>query len=58
MDGRHYVILTYQLLRASVSLGLSVVAEALFIPEGWWHQITSTRGTVGVNVWFKVSASA
>lgn len=30
------------------------VAEGLFIPEGWWHQITSTPGTVAVNVWFKV----
>lgn len=28
--------------------------EALFIPEGWWHQVTSSRGTVAVNVWFKV----
>eukprot|EP00904_Undaria_pinnatifida_P001665 jgi/Undpi1/1149/HiC_scaffold_10.g04611.m1 len=28
--------------------------EALFIPEGWWHQITSSRGTVAANVWFKV----
>ncbi|CAM9185851.1 unnamed protein product [Ascophyllum nodosum] len=27
--------------------------EAIFIPEGWWHQVTSARGTVGVNVWFK-----
>eukprot|EP00752_Nemacystus_decipiens_P007278 g6514.t1 len=27
--------------------------EALFIPEGWWHQVTSSRGTVAVNVWFK-----
>lgn len=30
--------------------------EGLFIPEGWWHQITSSPGTVAVNVWFKVSA--
>lgn len=27
--------------------------EGLFIPEGWWHQITSNPGTVAVNVWFK-----
>ncbi|CAM9521015.1 unnamed protein product, partial [Laminaria digitata] len=27
--------------------------EALFIPEGWWHQITSSSGTVAANVWFK-----
>ncbi|CAM9833946.1 unnamed protein product, partial [Discosporangium mesarthrocarpum] len=27
--------------------------EALFIPEGWWHQICSENGTVAVNVWFK-----
>ncbi|CAM9183532.1 unnamed protein product, partial [Sphacelaria rigidula] len=27
--------------------------EGLFIPEGWWHQITSAPGTVAVNVWFK-----
>lgn len=28
--------------------------EGIFIPEGWWHQITSLTGTVAVNVWFKV----
>eukprot|EP00903_Cladosiphon_okamuranus_P008955 g8569.t1 len=27
--------------------------EALFIPEGWWHQVTSSHGTVAINVWFK-----
>ncbi|CBN77138.1 conserved unknown protein [Ectocarpus siliculosus] len=27
--------------------------EAIFIPEGWWHQVFSSRGTVAVNVWFK-----
>lgn len=30
--------------------------EALFIPEGWWHQVTSSRGTVAINVWFKVQS--
>lgn len=30
--------------------------EGLFIPEGWWHQITSSPGTVAVNVWFKVTS--
>ncbi|CAM9831640.1 unnamed protein product [Scytosiphon promiscuus] len=27
--------------------------EAVYIPEGWWHQVSSLPGTVAVNVWFK-----
>jgi len=26
--------------------------DALFIPEGWWHQVESTPGTVAANYWF------
>eukprot|EP00656_Telonema_subtile_P040204 TRINITY_DN45269_c0_g1_i1.p1 TRINITY_DN45269_c0_g1~~TRINITY_DN45269_c0_g1_i1.p1 ORF type:complete len:424 (-),score=71.75 TRINITY_DN45269_c0_g1_i1:2-1273(-) len=26
--------------------------DALFIPEGWWHQVESTASTVALNVWF------
>eukprot|EP00952_Eustigmatos_sp_NYUAD-ZCMA_P006277 27048-Eustigmatos_ZCMA.PRE.1 len=25
------------------------VADAVFIPEGWWHQVDSSRGTIAVN---------
>lgn len=34
-----------------------VSTEALYIPEGWWHQVTSSSGTVAVNVWFKVKST-
>mmetsp|Transcript_27273 Transcript_27273/g.76962 ORF Transcript_27273/g.76962 Transcript_27273/m.76962 type:complete len:528 (+) Transcript_27273:264-1847(+) len=27
--------------------------DALFIPEGWWHQIGSEEGTIAVNFWWK-----
>lgn len=26
--------------------------DALFLPEGWWHQISSTAGTMAVNFWW------
>ena len=26
--------------------------EALFIPEGWWHQVWSEAGTIAANYWF------
>lgn len=26
--------------------------EAIFIPEGWWHQVESTKYTVALNYWF------
>ena len=33
-----------------------VRAGALFIQEGWWHQVTSSSGMmVAVTVWFKVN---
>lgn len=25
----------------------------MFIPEGWWHQINSTGGTIAVNIWWR-----
>lgn len=28
------------------------VGQALFIPEGWWHAITSSAGTAALNFWF------
>lgn len=31
--------------------------EALFIPEGWYHQVRSEAGTVAVNYWFDGLAS-
>lgn len=31
--------------------------DLLFIPEGWWHQVTSSRLTVALNSWFKSSFS-
>lgn len=27
--------------------------EALFIPEGWWHQVTSSSCTLAINFWFR-----
>lgn len=27
--------------------------DVIFIPEGYWHQIKSSSGTVAVNVWFR-----
>ena len=26
--------------------------DGVFIPEGWWHQVDSVAGTIGVNFWF------
>lgn len=27
--------------------------DALFIPEGWWHQVDSEADTIGVNFWWR-----
>merc|ERR1712086_280101 len=27
--------------------------EALYLPEGWWHQVDSSEGTVALNLWFR-----
>ena len=27
--------------------------QALFIPEGWWHQVTSSSCTMAINFWFR-----
>lgn len=27
--------------------------DALYIPEGWWHQIDSLAGTIAVNIWWR-----
>ena len=27
--------------------------DAVFIPEGWWHQIDSAAGTIAVNLWWR-----
>ena len=27
--------------------------EALFIPEGWWHEVTSQPNTIAVSFWWK-----
>ncbi len=27
--------------------------DAIYIPEGWWHQIDSAAGTIAVNVWWR-----
>ena len=27
--------------------------DALYIPEGWWHQIDSVAGTIAVNIWWR-----
>ena len=27
--------------------------DAIFIPEGWWHQIDSAAGTIAVNIWWR-----
>jgi Cupin-like domain len=40
-------------LRVTVPAGC-----ALYIPEGWWHQVQSTAGTVAVNVWYKGTRAA
>ena len=26
--------------------------DAIFIPEGWWHQIDSAANTIAVNIWW------
>lgn len=31
------------------------VGDALFIPEGWWHQVRSDRCTMALNYWFRSS---
>lgn len=36
-----------------VSMGLPAQAgDALFIPEGWWHQVESKGVTIAVNFWW------
>lgn len=30
----------------------TVFTDALFIPEGWWHQVDSDTFTIAVNFWF------
>jgi hypothetical protein len=32
--------------------------DALFVPEGWWHQVQSGGGTLAVNFWWESPASA
>ena len=27
--------------------------DAIFIPEGWWHQIDSAANTIAVNLWWR-----
>ena len=27
--------------------------DALFIPEGWWHQVESNAGTIALNFWWR-----
>ena len=27
--------------------------DAIYIPEGWWHQIDSVAGTIAVNIWWR-----
>lgn len=29
----------------------------LFIPEGYWHQVDSTGGTIAVNIWYESAVS-
>lgn len=29
--------------------------DALYIPEGWWHQVDSEPGTLAVNFWWDIS---
>eukprot|EP01052_Picozoa_sp_SAG31_P003411 SAG31_NODE_131_length_23419_cov_38.760087_6_plen_536_part_00 len=38
----------------SVQFFVAVVGpgDSLFIPEGWWHQVDSTPGTVAANLWW------
>lgn len=31
----------------------SQAGDAIFIPEGWWHQIDSTDVTIAVNFWWQ-----
>mmetsp|Transcript_39812 Transcript_39812/g.94556 ORF Transcript_39812/g.94556 Transcript_39812/m.94556 type:complete len:396 (-) Transcript_39812:178-1365(-) len=43
--------------------GLALSAElepgdALFIPEGWWHQVSSAKATIAVNFWWQSRAAA
>jgi hypothetical protein len=32
--------------------------DALFIPEGWWHQVNSEAGTIAVNFWWSSGITA
>jgi hypothetical protein len=32
--------------------------DALFIPEGWWHQVESEQCSMAVNFWFSLEAGA
>mmetsp|Transcript_17098 Transcript_17098/g.42965 ORF Transcript_17098/g.42965 Transcript_17098/m.42965 type:complete len:333 (-) Transcript_17098:111-1109(-) len=44
---------------ASLAVAVTLQAgDALFIPEGWWHQVTSVAGTSAVNFWWQSKASA
>lgn len=27
--------------------------DAIFIPEGWWHQIDSAANTIAINIWWR-----
>lgn len=29
--------------------------DLIFIPEGWWHQVLSQKGTFAINIWFASS---
>lgn len=29
--------------------------DSLFLPEGWWHQVSSSAGTLAVNFWWESS---
>ena len=39
-------------LDTAVATATLEAGDALFIPEGWWHEVRSDAGTVALNFWF------
>ena len=38
--------------RSTLTAELSA-GDAVFIPEGWWHQVDSSDHTIAVNFWWQ-----
>lgn len=52
VDDGCVVVAADDAMLASRPCGCSLLSDALFIPEGWWHQVDSDAFTIAVNFWF------